>query len=465
MSDAPDVAIDAPLTVIEHATVVPVDPAQPSVLADGYVIVEADRIREVGRGPVPSLDREVRRVDATETIVMPGLVNAHTHLFQTLFRGLFEGMALIEWLGAIYRTGSELTAELIRLAAELGALESLLGGVTTVVDHQFLHRENEFVVATIDGLRAAGIRAGVARTIIDVEGPAPAEAVETPEAGLRFMDELLAAYPADDSRMLTLMTGPNTPGVSSSAELVRATAAYARDRRIGVSMHVAESAPVVDRVREREGTAGVARWLGELGALGSNVIAAHSVHLDADELTLLAANGVTVSHNPVSNLHLGDGIAPAADMLTANVGLALGTDGATSNNTQDMFEVLKVASLLQRVRDSAERHSNRAYLEAATLGGARAIGMADEIGSLTAGKRADLIVVGLRSPSGATVHDVYSHLVHCARAADVRSVMVNGRWVVEDRHHVDMDADALYAAGRRSTAAISAHDRSYGSVR
>ena len=230
----------------------------------------------------------------------------------------------------------------------LGSLESVQSGVTTLLDHQFLNRGLELPQATIAGMQTVGVRTVLARTIMDLGDLAPAEVIETPEAGLRSVESLLAHYRAQIGPMLTLMTGPNTPGVSASGELAQATKRFADERGLRVSAHIAESASVLTAVEQRYGKHGVVVWLDELGALGNNVIAAHSVHLSSDEVQIFADRGVAVSHNPVSNMFLGDGIAPIVEMLERGVTVALGTDGAASNNSQDMFEVTKMAALLQR---------------------------------------------------------------------------------------------------------------------
>ncbi len=438
--------------LLENATVVTVNPAG-DVLAGGAVAVEGGRIRGVyAAGAVPHDEPVARRIDAHGRVVMPGLVNAHTHLFQTLIRGVYERLGFLEWLRRIYLTGRVLEPDDCLQGALVGLAEAVQSGVTTVVDHHFLNRTPELIEATIAGYRQVGVRCVVARTIMDVGGLAPAEVVETPEAGLRACEDLLARHRADLAEgQLTLWTGPNTPPVNASPALIRETHAFAQAQGIGISSHVAEAPSVVEAVRVEHGAGGVIELFDRLDALaGPRFLGAHSVHLNPREIARLAEVGGSVSHNPVSNGFLGDGIAPITDLLAAGVNVALGTDGAASNNSQDMFEVMKVAALFQRARTlDPGALPPETVLRLATINGARALGLDAEIGSLEPGKRADLIVVDLAGAlHNVAVHDVLSHLVFTARAADVRTVMVGGRLLMDEGHLLTVDRDALCASGQ-----------------
>jgi 5-methylthioadenosine/S-adenosylhomocysteine deaminase len=433
-------------TLIEGATVVTMNPAD-EVLDPGWVAIDDGQITTVSASPLVAAEAD-QRIDGRRKVVMPGLVNAHTHLYQTLIRGVYEEMPFADWLRAIYHCGRVLTPNDCFVGARLGALEALRSGVTTLVDHQFLNRGLELPEATINGMRAVGLRAVLARTIMDVGDLAPAEVVETPEAGLRSVEALLDRFTGQtDDGLLTLMTGANTPGASASGELARATRVFAEQHGIGQSMHLAESASVVEAVRARYGKPGVATWLDELDALGPRLIAAHAVHLSADEVQILARRGVSACHNPVSNMFLGDGVAPVVDMLAAGVNVALGTDGAASNNVQDMFQVVKMAALLQRAHlEDAHAVSPTQALRMATINGARALGLDHLVGSLEPGKRADLIMLDLyAAPHTVAVHNVVSHLVHCATPANVRLVMVDGRILMDQAEVVGVDEPRLLA--------------------
>ncbi len=429
--------------LIENGTVLTMD-RQNTVLEPGSIEIVDGAIVRVSAFPLDPRGAD-RRVDATGKVVMPGLINAHTHLFQTLIRGVYEHLPFTEWLRKIYHCGRVLTAEDCYTGAMLGCLESLKGGVTTVVDHHFLNRGTELPQATIEGMQAVGLRTVLARTIMDLGELAPAEVLENAEQGLRSVEELLAAYEGKRNGMLTLMTGPNTPGMSSSGELALATKRFADEHGLRISAHIAESASVLQTVQDRYGRHGVIAWLDELDALGPTMIAAHSVHVSQDEIKTMADRGVAVAHNPASNMFLGDGIAPIVEMLAAGVTVALGTDGAASNNSQDMMEVVRVASLLQRARlqDPGAVPPMQA-LRMATIHGARVLGLDHLVGSIEAGKRADIIMLDLyRASHNVAVHNVVSHLVHCARSSDVDMVMVDGNVLIENREVAGLDETAF----------------------
>lgn len=426
------------------------------VLEPAWLRVQEGVITAVSATPIAPEPGE-QELDAGGLVLMPGLVNAHTHLFQTLIRGVYEEMPFRDWLSRIYACGAELTAEDGHIAAMLGGLESLRSGVTTVVDHQFLNRGTELADATIAGLRQVGLRTVLARTIMDLGGLAPREMLETPEAGLESVEQLLRSHAEElKDGMLTLMTGPNTPGASASGALALATLEFAQSLGIGQSMHLNESVTVIDAVRREHGAAGAVDWLDRLGALGGRILAAHCVHLHPTEIAALARHGVAVSHNPVSNGVLGDGVAPVSDLLDAGIVVALGTDGAASNNSQDMFEVMKTAVVLQRAKQlDASVLSPMRALRMATIDGARALGLDHLVGSLEVGKRADLIGVDLiGSAHTVAVHNIISQLVYCVRPSNVRLAIVDGRVLMRSGEVLSLDEPGFLPRAQQAGIAL-----------
>lgn len=421
------------------------------IFPSANVVIDNGIITAITTEPVEARDGD-RIIDASGSIVMPGLINAHTHSFQTLLRGQFESLTLLPWLRLIYECGLALDTDAVRDGFELCAFESLTGGVTTVVDHHFLNRENEFAETVVRSAVDMGVRLGIARTIIDVPDLAPTEVVESPERGVDQLDQLRTLVKQiDTSGMCEVLGGANTPGVSSSDRAVRAFVEYSEATGVINSMHIAESRGVRERVQATYGIDGVVTWLETLGALSPRLLAAHSVCLDDHEVSLMGSAGARISHNPVSNLFLGDGIAPWSGLAAAGATVALGTDGACSNNKQDMFEVLKCAALLTRLPDSPQAVTLRQAIEAATMNGARALGIDDRVGSIEVGKEADLIVISTDTATGVSAADPASHVVHSTDRRDVTHVLVRGRLLVEDGKMVDFDEPALLERTRSSS--------------
>lgn len=442
--------------LITGATLVTMD-AEERILPSAWLHIGDGQIVGLGDGPPPAAPG-ASRLDASGLVAIPGLVNAHTHLFQTFIRGLFDGLPFNTWLGAIYHCGRVFETEDWRRSASLGALESVRSGVTTIVDHQFLDRGTEWSSAIIDGIRQVGPRAILARTSMDLADLAPAEMLESVEQGRAAVETLRQRHaPEIADGHVRILAGPNTPGVSAGDELAVAYARAAREEGLAIAMHVAESREVLEATEARYGVRGVVRWLTSIDALPAGTLAAHCVHLDDEEIEMLADREVVVAHNPVSNLYLGDGIARISRMLAAGVRVVLGTDGAASNNSQDLFEVMKLAALLTRIREPTARRVTPAdILRMATIDGARSVGLGDLSGSLEQGKRADVALVALgSSPHSVPSHDPISSLVFNARAADVVHVIVDGRIVLQGGRIRTIDEGSVLAESRERAAALA----------
>ncbi|MCL5046746.1 MAG: amidohydrolase [Actinobacteria bacterium] len=438
--------------VIQGGTLLPMG-ENPEVIPEATVVAEDGLIVEAAGPKRYRPDRDTEVIDAGGRLVIPGLVNAHTHLYQVLLRGMWDDLPLMPWLRRIYQVGEVLEPEDCYVGALLGSLESLESGVTTVCDHFFLNPSPDHAAATIAGMRKAGVRAVLARAIMDSGELPPSCVKEEPEAALGLVSELLGRYEADLSGgMLTLMVGPNTPPINASSELIRRVGGFARQKGLRVSAHVAEGRDIVRQCREKHGGE-VVDYLDSQGLVESNATFAHCVHLSQEEIGILAARGASVVHNPVSNCMLGDGVAPVPELLAAGVNVALGTDGAASNHTQDMFEVMKLTSLLQRVTNGRpDVMSPYQVLRMATAGGARALGLEGLVGTIEKGKRADIAIVDpFRAPHGAAMHNVFTHLVHTLKAGDVETTIVDGRVLLRRHALVRQDVGTIIAeAGRRA---------------
>ena len=428
--------------IISDATILPMTgPAD--VIESGYVTAIDGVIAEVGAGDPPVMEGGLR-IDGRGKVLMPGLINAHTHLYQVLLRAVWEDLPFLAWLKRIYGVAEVLNPEHVLAGTLLGCLENLKGGVTTVCEHNFLNPGPECAVAAVEAISQSGLRGVFARTIMDTGDIVPECTRETPETAFARIEELMSRRRLDgtpeESGRLTFRTGPNTPPINASPGLLREIRRFADHHSIGISAHVAESASVVEVTRRQCNRPGVVAHLADFDIPGEDAIFAHSVHLSSEEIGHLAATNTAVSHNPVSNMMLGDGIAPVVEMLAAGVKVGLGSDGAASNHGQDLFETMKSASLLQKVKhqDAGVIDPYR-VLRMGTIDGAHALGLGSVCGSVEAGKRADLILLDIQKPHFQPVNDVVSQLVHCAKATDVDTVLVDGKVLMRGRECAPLD--------------------------
>lgn len=433
--------------IISNALILPMTERRQSFA--GYVRVHDGVIAEIGAGaPAKAADDE-SVIDAAGCVLMPGLVNAHTHLYQVLLRAVWEDLDLMPWLKRIYGCARVLRPEHFYAGSLFGCVEAMRSGVTTLCEHNFLNPSPECAFETIRAIKDSGLRAVFARTIMDTGEIVPDCTKEKPEQAFRRIEDILAHHARDEQ--LQFMTGPNTPPINTTASLLKEIRRFADDKSLGISAHVAESKSVVECVRREHGKNGVVEFLHEFGIPRPNSIFAHSVHISKDEICLLKETGASVSHNPVSNMMLGDGVAPVVEMLRQGVNVALGTDGAASNHSQDLFDTMKAASLLQKVHhQDAGVIDPYSVLRMATAGGAKALGLESICGTIEGGKRADLILVDLDTIHNQPVNEIFSQIVHCAKASDVRTVMVNGEILMRDRRFMRHDPSQLIADARQA---------------
>ena len=428
--------------LIEGGVVVTVDDDF-TVHDPGWLQISADRIVAVGSGaPPPEVRQSVEHViDAAGSAVMPGMVNAHTHLFQTIFRGLADDKSLLDWLrDCIWPGAVHLDGESARLAALVGLVENLRSGATSVVDHQYVHPEDHDGVddAVCRAADEVGIRFLLARGWADRNyEPRLSEDADVVVERTRRLRRRWR-----DHDRIRIELAPLIPwGCSDQA--MRTTLAQARQWGVGTHVHCAETAAEVAMSLDERGLRHV-EWLEQLGALGPDLQLAHSVWLDDHEVDLIAEHGAVVVHCPVSNMYLASGVARVLDMRARGIPVALATDGPGSNNRQDMFEVLKTAVLLQKIHHlDARALQPENALSMACRDGARAFGLPDEIGALEAGRKADVVIVNLDTVFAAPVHRPASGLVFCSSPADVTHVIVDGRLLIDNRELTMIDERAL----------------------
>jgi 5-methylthioadenosine/S-adenosylhomocysteine deaminase len=391
-----------------------------TILPDGALAIRGDAIIALGpRAPIAAAHHAATVVDATGCLVIPGLIDAHTHIPMTLFRGLADDLPLHTWLEQhVWPVKHRfINPETVRWASRLGVAELLRSGVTTLCDMYFYEDE---VAAVVDEL---GMRGVLANAHFDVT-----DAAATDRA-LAEAEQLVARW-RGHSRIVPSL-GPHA-SYTVGPELYRRLHALAERLDIPVVTHLAETQEEDRDIRRRYGRSPV-RHLANLGLVDARLVAAHCVWVDGEEIDLLAAARTGVVHNPRSNLKLASGVAPVPDMLRAGVLVGLGTDGAASNNALDLLAEIQMAALLHKgVRLDPLAVPAAAALEMATIGGARALKLDHLVGSLEPGKRADVVIIDLDEDNLVPLYDPVSHLAYAVEAADVRTVIVDGRIVLRD---------------------------------
>lgn len=435
--------------LIENGAVVTVDDVN-QVFDPGYVVIYGDRIAEVGAGSAPPewRSRAETVIDASLMAVMPGLINAHTHLFQTFIRGLADDKPLLDWLkAAIWPVAQALTEEEAYLAAMVGLVENLRGGATAVIDHQYIHTEPGNDDGVFRAADETGLRFLLARGWTDMDyHPA---FMEPPARIVDEMTRLHGTWHGQAGGRLRLEFGPLIPW-GCSDETMRRTYELAQAWGVGTHIHVAETRTEVNISLEKRGRRHI-EWLADLAALGPDVQLVHSVWLDDAELDLVAEHGAVVVHCPVSNMYLASGVARVPEMRQRGIPVALASDGPGSNNDQDMLEVLKTTALLHKVKNlDAMVLLPEDVLWMGCRGGAAAFGQPELIGSLAAGRKADVVLVDLNTPLAMPVHRVPSALVYNASARDVDTVIVDGQILMRQKRVLCVDEAALLAEARQA---------------
>jgi 5-methylthioadenosine/S-adenosylhomocysteine deaminase len=406
-------------------------------IKSGAVAVADGRIAAVGPAEeLLELSPSGNVLNAGNSIILPGLVNTHSHLAMTLLRGIADDIPLKEWLEQhIWPVESEyMDRETVRLGTELATAEQLLAGVTTTADMYFFGDEVSAVLAE------AGMRGVVAESLIDIPTPRCA----TPEEMFEKQRELLDMY--SDHPLITPSVAAHSPYSVSAANLVK-EAELAEEYEVSMQIHLAETTWEVEKLLGEKGVSPVA-YLADLGVLSERTVAAHCVHVSSEDIELLAEFEAGVSHNPVSNLKLASGVSPVPAMVANGVKVGLGTDGAASNNTLDLLRDMQLAALLHKgIIGNPTVLPARTMLEMVTINGARVLGL-ENIGTLTEGREADLVCIAVDGPHTAPMYDPYSHLVFAARSSDVRHVMIRGQVVVRNHELQTMDRERIEAQAR-----------------
>jgi 5-methylthioadenosine/S-adenosylhomocysteine deaminase len=393
------------------------------IIENGAVAIDRDSIVAVGNTTsIKSSYKANDYVSAPDALIMPGLINGHTHAAMTLFRGIKDDVTLQDWLqNYIFPAEARnVTEDFVTWGTRLGVLEMLHGGTTTYTDMYY------FEDAVARETKAAGMRGVLGETFIDF--PAPDN--KTHADALAYTETFLKHWQGDP--LIHASVAPHSI-YTCSEQTLRDAASLARRYHAPIVIHVSETKKEVDDSRAAHSMSPVA-WLDQLGVLGPDVIAAHCIWVDSADIALLAKSHTGCVNNPSSNMMLASGVAPVPAMLAGGVAVGLGTDGpAGSNNDLDMMREMDLAAKLQKIsRMDPQALSARQAVEMATIGGARAIHMEGEIGSLEPGKKADLIVIDLNAPHAVPMYDIYSQIVYALNASDVRDTIVGGRIVMQD---------------------------------
>jgi len=423
--------------IVTGGTVVTVDAAR-HVFSPGAVAVNGRDIVAVDRADV--IDKRFKgaqTIDASGQVVLPGLVNTHGHAPMVLYRGLADDLALMEWLQnyVFPAEAGTVNPEFVRIGTRLAALEMIQSGTTTHTDMYYF--EEEVAKAT----REAGMRGVLGETILNFPSPDS----KTPAEGLARTEAFIRAFRGD--QLVVPAVAPHAM-YTLDEQWLRASRALADKYAIPVILHVGETQDEVSTSLGKYKLRPV-EYLESIGFWGPRTIAAHGVWLSDAEIAILKRRNVALSHNPESNMKLASGTAPVVKCLNAGMIVALGTDGAASNNDLDMFEAARQAAFLHKLQTMDPRAlPATVVLEMATIRGAQALGMDREIGSLEAGKRADIITVSMKGARQTPMYNAVSHLVYVSKGDDVQNTIVNGRVLMRDRKVTSLDEARVLADAR-----------------
>jgi 5-methylthioadenosine/S-adenosylhomocysteine deaminase len=418
--------------IIKNAYVLTMDP-DAGDLKNGTVVIEDGKITEIGEKTKESAETVI---DAKGSVVMPGLVNTHTHAAMTLFRGYADDLQLAEWLeNHIWPAEAQLRAEDVYKGSLLACLEMIRSGTTSFADMYF------FMDETAKAVEASGLRASLSHGLIELWNEEKG-ATDLKE-GKRFVR---AWQGAADGRIKT-MYGPHAPNTCSDEFLAKVREESRKDGA-GVHIHLLETEAELLAMKERYGKCSV-HMLEDIGFFGPDVLAAHCVWLSDGDIEILRERGVNVSHNPISNMKLASGTAPIYKMLDRGVNVSLGTDGCASNNNLDLFEEMKTAALLHKLSTgNPTALPARQVLKMATVNGAKALGT--ETGMLKAGMKADMIIVDMKKPHLTPCFDIPSHLVYSAGGSDVRTTIVDGKVLMDDYRVLVLDEQKVIEEAQKA---------------
>ena len=429
-----------------------------SIQIKGGTLITMDETRSIVQGDLLIRDRRIASVgesgqqadtaiDASDCAVLPGFVQTHLHLCQTLFRGAADDLSLLDWLKKrVWPMEAAHTSESIRASARLGLAELIKGGTTCGLTMETVNYTEEVFKA----VQESGFRATVGKCMMDQGDGVPTALLEQASESIEESLTLLKTWHGAAKGRIRYAFAPRF-AVSCTRELLSQVARLAAEHGVMVHTHASENRTECEMVARDTGLGNIA-YLNAVGLTGGHVALAHCVHVDQSEIELLGRTQTKVVHCPSSNLKLGSGIAPVMEMLKQGVSVSLGADGAACNNRLDMFTEMRTAALLQKVEYGPEALPADRVLQMATIDGARALGLGSQIGSLEIGKRADVIIVELRelhtAPRG---DDTVSTIVYSAQTTDVAAVIVEGEVLMKDRKLLRLDERGVIDEANRES--------------
>jgi 5-methylthioadenosine/S-adenosylhomocysteine deaminase len=424
--------------IVSGGIVVTMDGAR-KILRGGSVAVKGDAIVAVGpRAEVEGRYNGAQTIDARGRLVLPGFINGHTHVAMTLFRGLHDDVTLNDWLYKYIfpAEAKNVNEEFVRWGTRLAAAEQIRAGVTTFADMYY------FEDAVAEETKAAGMRGVLGETFIDF--PAPDN--KTNAEMLAYTEKFLKKWQGD--ALIHAAPAPHSI-YTCSKKTIQDAAALAKKYDAPLLMHVAEMKKEWEDSENANGMSPV-QYLEKIGVLGPDLVAAHCIFVDGADRKLLAERQVGCVHNPSSNMMIASGVAPVPEMRAAGIAVGLGTDGpAGSNNDLDLMEEIDLAAKLAKITKMDPLALNaKAVVEMATIDGARALHMEKEIGSLEAGKKADLILISLDEPNAVPLYDIYAQIAYSLKGSDVETVVIGGRIVMRERELLTVDEPRVLEKAR-----------------